>query len=236
MGIQTSQLAAGLVESGVDIEKVAREVLRRLAAKNGLKDGRMKEIKIPVGVSGRHVHLCRADLDILFGPGYELKVFKDLYQPGYFAAQERVLVVGRKRALEEVRVLGPLRPKSQVELSQTEAIMLGLNLELAESGADPASKPILIVGPKGQVYLPGSGGGGAYIARRHVHMNQDQADALGLKEGDRVDVRVEGPRALTLHGVVVRIRPEWIYELHLDTDEANAAGLRNGDMVTLIVP
>ncbi|OGO40031.1 MAG: hypothetical protein A2Z04_07935 [Chloroflexi bacterium RBG_16_57_9] len=196
----------------------------------------MKEIKIPVGVSGRHVHLCRADIDVLFGQGYELKVLKDLYQPGYFAAHERLLVVGRKRCLEEVRVLGPLRPKSQVELSQTEAIFLGLDLELAESGADPLSKPILLVGPKGQVQLPGSGGGGAYIARRHVHMNQSQADDLGLKEGDRVDVRVDGPRALTLHGVVVRIRPEWRYEIHLDTDESNASGVRNGDMVTMIVP
>ncbi len=233
MGIQRSRPAAGHSDSyPIDIEQVTREVLRRLTA----KEGRVKEMKVPVGVSGRHVHLCREDLDILFGKGYELTVYKELYQPGYFAANERVMVVGRKGCIKNVRVLGPLRPKSQVELSQTNAIELGLDLALAETGTEPVSKPITLVGPKGQVHLPGGAGGGAFISRRHVHMNQAQADVLGLKAGDRVDVKVDGPRALTLHGVVVRIRPEWRYEVQLDTDESNAAGLKSGDMVTLIVP
>ena len=138
------------------------------------------------------MHLCREDVDKLFGEGYELKPFKELYQPGYYAAQERVLVVGKRRCIEDVRILGPLRPKSQVELSQTDAILVGLTLGIAESGTDPVSQPILLVGPKGQVLLPGGKGGGAYIARRHVHLDPKDAAALGVKEGDLVDCVIDG--------------------------------------------
>jgi putative phosphotransacetylase len=235
LSVATWQPTVG--ESALDVQKVAREVMRRLATqRDGQRNGRPGETQVRMGISSRHMHLCREDLDRLFGEGYELKIFKDLYQPGYYAAQERVLVVGKRRCLDEVRILGPLRPKSQVELSQTDAIMLGLELAVAETGTNPASQPILLVGPRGQVALPGGAGGGAYIAQRHVHMNKAEADALGIHEGDFVDMRTEGPRAVTFHCILVRIRPEWLSEVHLDTDEANAAGLRNGQMVTLVVP
>jgi putative phosphotransacetylase len=223
-------------ESALDIQQVTREVVRRLTIQKEMQpNGHRRETQVRMGISSRHAHLCREDLDKLFGEGYELKIFKDLYQPGYYAAQERILVVGKRRCIDEVRILGPLRPKSQVELSQTDAISLGLELHVAETGTNPASQPILLVGPKGQLALPGGAGGGAYIAQRHVHMNKAEADALGIREGDFVDMRTEGPRAITFHCVLVRIRPEWRSEIHLDTDEANAAGLRNGQMVTLVV-
>jgi putative phosphotransacetylase len=198
--------------------------------------GARREILVPLGISNRHMHLCREHADRLFGEGYELKPFKELYQPGYYAAQERVLVVGKRRCIEDVRILGPLRPKSQVELSQTDAILVGLTLGIAESGADPVSQPILLVGPKGQVLLPGGVGGGAYIARRHVHLDPKDAAALGVKEGDLVDCVIEGNRSTTYHGVLVRLKEGWLAEIHLDTDEANACGARNGQMGRLAVP
>jgi putative phosphotransacetylase len=195
-----------------------------------------REILVPIGISNRHMHLCREDVDRLFGEGYELKPFKDLYQPGYYAAQERVLVVGKRRCVEDVRILGPLRPRSQVELSQTDAILVGLSLGVAESGTDPISQPILLVGPKGQVLLPGGAGGGAYIARRHVHLDPADAAALGAREGDLVDCVIDGARSTTYHGVLVRLKQGWLAEIHLDTDEANASGVRNGQMVRLVMP
>jgi putative phosphotransacetylase len=198
--------------------------------------GGMREITVPVGISNRHMHLCREHADKLFGEGYELKPFKELYQPGYYAAQERVLIVGKRRCIEDVRILGPLRPHSQVELSQTDAILVGLTLGLAENGTDPVSQPILLVGPKGQVLLPGGHGGGAYMPRRHVHFDPAEAAALGLTDGDLVDCVIEGPRPTIYRGVVVRLKSGWLPEIHLDTDEANAAGIQNGQMVRLVVP
>ncbi len=222
------------------LEAIVREVLGRMVASAppvaAPADGKKREMMVPLGVSNRHIHLCREHVDILFGKDYQLKVLKELYQPGYFAVQERLLVVGKRRCLEGVAILGPERPISQVELSQTDAISLGLKLGVAESGADPVSQPILLVGPMGQVILPGGKGGGAYIARRHLHISPSDAAALGLKEGDLADIVIDGERPTTYRGVLVRIREGWRPEVHLDTDEANAAGLKNGEMVRLVVP
>jgi len=241
-----------------NLDVLVREVLARLAVReNGypaplspaggpgaggsaearaVGGGGMREITVPVGISNRHLHLCREHSDKLFGEGYEIKPFKELYQPGYYAAQERVLIVGKRRCIEDVRILGPLRPHSQVELSQTDAILVGLTLGLAENGTDPVSQPILLVGPKGQVLLPGGKGGGAYMPRRHVHFDPVEAAALGLKDGDLVDCVIDGPRPTIYRGVVVRLKSGWLPEMHLDTDEANAAGVQNGQMVRLVVP
>ena len=222
------------------LEAIVREVLGRMIVGAPLAaapvDGDKREMLVPLGVSNRHMHLCREHVDILFGEGYEMKTLKELYQPGYFATQERVLVVGKRRCLEGVAILIPLRPISQVELSQTDALSLGLKLGVAESGADPVSQQILLVGPKGQVVLPGGKGGGAYIARRHAHMNPAEAASLGLQEGDLIDAVIDGARPTTYRGVLIRIREGWRAEVHLDTDEANAAGLKNGDMLRLVVP
>ena len=222
---------SGIPGAPAGLETIVREVLVRMTSHDGAK----REINVPIGVSNRHMHLCRQHVDVLFGEGYELKPLKELYQPGYFATQERVLVVGKRRCIEDMRILIPLRPKSQVELSQTDAFSLGLTLGVAETGADPVSQPILLVGPKGQVLLPGGAGGGAYIARRHLHMSPTEAAALGIKEGDLLDAVVDGDRPTVYRGVLARLRAGWLPEIHLDTDEANAAGLRNGDRVRLVI-
>lgn len=217
------------------IEQAVRKTLTRLA---GTPNGHPspKQLDVRLGVSSRHMHLCREDLDRLYGEGYELKPFKELYQKGYYAAQESVLVVGKRRCMEGVRVLGPLRKKSQVELSQTDAITLGLTLAVAEHGQEPVSQPIMLVGPKGVVYLPGGAGGGAYIARRHLHIDPAEAEPLGLKNGCFVKVQSSGERAVIFDNVLVRTHPGWLAEVHLDTDEANAAGLKTGDTLRVILP
>jgi putative phosphotransacetylase len=187
-----------------NIERISQEVMRRLAdmpqpdaVNNGepapiSKNGYL-EMETPIGVSVRHVHLCPEHVEILFGQGYDLSVYNELYQKGYYAAREQVMVVGRKRCIEKVRVLGPPRAYSQVELSQTDALIIGMKLPIATNGADPVCQPITLVGPAGAVTLPGKGGGGAFIARRHIHLSDVTADKLGVKSGDLLDLRINGP-------------------------------------------
>jgi putative phosphotransacetylase len=194
------------------------------------------ELEVPIGISVRHVHLCPEHVEILFGKGYDLHVYHELYQKGYYAAREQVMVVGRKRCIEKVRVLGPPRPYSQVELSQTDALVIGMKLPIATNGADPACQPITLVGPAGAVMLKGEGEGGAFIARRHIHISEKTADNLGVSPGDLLDLRVDGPRPTTLHGILVRVKAGWFTEVHLDTDEGNAIGLRSGQTGTLRIP
>ena len=233
--------------SQFSIDRISQEVMRRLAdmqqpePTNGhdpmpvLHNGHM-EMETPIGVSVRHVHLCPEHVEILFGKGHDLSVYNELYQKGYYAAREQVMVVGRKRCIEKVRVLGPPRPYSQVELSQTDALVIGMKLPIATNGADPACQPITIVGPEGAVTLTGKGNGGAFIARRHIHLSDKVAAKLGVKNGDLLDLRIDGPRPTTLHDILVRVKAGWFTEVHLDTDEGNAVGLRSGQSGTLIVP
>lgn len=236
--------------SELNVENMAVEVLRRLSARqrtNGNGNGKPQEpvlqirngvklLPVMIGVSVRHVHLCPEHVEILFGKGHNLEVYNDLYQKGYYAAKEQVMVVGKKRCIEKVRILGPTRPYSQVELSQTDATALGLKLPVATNGSDPGTHPITIVGPEGAVTLPGDKGGGAFIARRHMHMNDVTAAELGIKQGDLLDLRIEGDRPATLHGILVRVLAGWRTEVHLDTDEANGCGVRNGQYAGLIIP
>jgi putative phosphotransacetylase len=223
---------------------VTREVLRRLSeTANGVeqrpapraRDG-ILELPVPVGISVHHCHLCPEHIAILFGEGHDLHVYNELYQRGYYAAKEQVMIVGRRRCLEKVRVLGPPRAYSQVELAQTEAVALGMRLPVTAEGAEPGTQPVTIVGPEGAVTLPGSSGGGAFVARRHVHMSDLTAGELGLKAGDLLDLRIDGPRPTTLHGILVRVKGGWRTEVHLDTDEGNACGLRSGQVCALLIP
>ena len=191
----------------------------------------MRELgKVPVGISGRHIHVSREDLETLFGEGYELTPLKELSQPGQFAAEEVVTLVGPKGVLQKVRILGPVRGSTQVEISRTDGFTLGIRPPVRESGDIEGSASVTVVGPKGSITLKE----GVIVASRHIHMSPDHAAKMGLKDKDTVDVRVDGDRALTFNNVWIRVREDFALDFHVDTDEANAAGLNNQDMVTVL--
>lgn len=188
---------------------------------------------VPVGISARHVHLNKADLAQLFGPGASLTPQKPLSQPGQFATQEQVTLVGPKGAIEQVRVLGPLRAETQVEVAFTDAMRLGLpHCPVRMSGRLSGTPGLRLVGPAGAVTLDH----GLIVAERHLHLSETQAQAYGVANGDAVSVRVDGPRPTTLSGVICRVGSGHTLELHLDTDEANACGLTNGALVQMLPP
>ncbi|AKX96593.1 phosphate propanoyltransferase [Neomoorella thermoacetica] len=189
-------------------------------------------LEVPVGVSGRHVHLTREHLQTLFGPGYELTKLRDVVQPGQFAAKETVTIVGPKGVLEKVRVLGPLRSYTQVEISRTDSFKLGVNPPIRDSGDHEGSPGCVLVGPAGVVTLKQ----GVIIALRHIHMHTDEAKRYGLKDKDLVTVQVGGERGLIFTNVLVRVNPNFRLEFHVDTDEANACLLNNNDMVQVLTP
>ena len=187
---------------------------------------------VPVGVSARHVHLTQKHLEILYGPEATLTEFAPLYQPGNFAARETVTIVGsRMRAIESVRVLGPLRNYSQVEISGTDAIRLGIDPPVRESSDLVGAAPILLVGPKGSVFLEE----GAILANRHIHMNPTDAACFGVTSGQPYRVRIRGDRGLIFENVYIKISDGVLLQMHLHTDDANAAGLRGGELVELLV-
>ncbi len=178
---------------------------------------------IPVAVSGRHIHVARGVLDRLFGEGFQLTKLRDLGQPGEFASEQTVTVVGRStKALECVRVLGPVRSYTQIELSGTDAVRLGIDPPVRPSGDLIGSESVTVAGPCGSVYLKAS----AIMATRHLHMTERDAREHGVADGDRVRIRFTGDRALVFENVLVRVGKNSALELHLDTDDANAAGLR----------
>ena len=188
-------------------------------------------MEVLVETSARHIHLTQEHLEILFGAGHELTVKKMLSQPGQFAAEEQVTIVGLKlRAIENVRVLGPVRKASQVEISATDAIKLGVKAPIRESGNIAGSAPMAVVGPQGVVYLKE----GCIVAKRHIHMSPKDAESAGVKDGDVVSVKAENPRGTTFNNVQIRVHDSFTLEMHIDTDEANAAGLRTGDTVRII--
>ncbi|HBT47988.1 MAG TPA: phosphate propanoyltransferase [Peptococcaceae bacterium] len=189
-------------------------------------------LEVPVGVSGRHVHLTPEHFRILFGPEATLTKIKDLVQPGEFAARETVTVVGPKGVLENVRIIGPLRPYTQVEVSRTDCFRLGVNPPVRDSGHLEDTPGCVLVGPAGVVTLEG----GVIIPLRHIHMPSEEARRYGLKDKDTVDVVVEGERGLVFKNVLVRVHSNFRLEFHIDTDEANACLLTNGNKVKAIVP
>lgn len=185
---------------------------------------------IPVGISNRHVHLSPQDVEALFGKGYALTPFKPLRQPGQFAAEECVTVVGPKGSLTRVRVLGPTRPVTQLEISRADAFTLGIQAPVRESGQLEQAGNALLIGPAGHVELRSQ----VICAWRHIHMSPQDAQRLNVSHGQKVKVGSRGERQLTFDEVVVRVRDDFVLELHIDTEEANAAGLKNGAQVTLI--
>ncbi len=192
----------------------------------------MSEMKVNVGVSNRHVHLTKEDLETLYGKGYELTKKKELSQPGQFAAEECVTLVGPKRSIEKVRILGPIRPETQIEISRTDMFTLGFkDVPLRNSGDLEGTPGIKIVAANGNSIEPSKG---LIIAARHLHLTGAEAAAWGLKDKDIVDIEVDGMKGVTFHNVLVRAGEKHAMDFHIDMDDANCAGIGNGDMVTVI--
>ncbi len=186
--------------------------------------------KILVETSARHVHLCAADLEKLFGEGAELTHKKDLSQPGQFACEERVKLVGPKKEIANVIILGPVRPATQVELSYTDARTLGVDAPLRESGDLAGTPGLKLVGPAGEVDIEA----GVIVAKRHIHMTPEDAATYGVENGQIVSVKIDSERSALLGDVVIRVSPKFKLAMHIDTDEANAAcafGKCMGDLV-----
>ncbi len=187
--------------------------------------------QIPVGISNRHIHLSREDLETLFGAGYELTPIKDLSQPGQYACKETLTLIGPSmRPIENVRVLGPLRKSSQVEISMTDSFVLKVKPPVRESGKIQGSAPVTIIGPKGIVSLKE----GCIIANRHIHMSPADAQKFGVKDGDYINVDAfGGTRKTRWYDVQIRVHKDFRLEMHVDTDDANAVGFKNGSTVTV---
>lgn len=212
-------------------DKVVAEIVSRVMAGLGTETASGSNDTVPVGVSNRHIHLSTADLETLFGAGYELTPIKDLSQPGQFACKETLTIVGPSlRPIENVRVLGPVRKASQVEISRTDSFTLKVKPPVRESGDIAGSAPVTIIGPKGVVTLKE----GCIIANRHIHMSIDEGAAFGLTDGQYVDVEVNGERRTKFYDVQVRVHKDFRLEMHIDTDDANAAGIGNGAKVKIV--
>ncbi len=189
-------------------------------------------LTVPVGVSNRHIHLSAADVETLFGKGYELQPMKELSQPGQFACKEQLTIIGPSmRAIEKVRVLGPVRKATQVEISRTDSYTLKVKAPVRESGNIAGSAPVTIVGPKGVVHIEE----GCIIANRHIHMAPEDGKRFGVNDGDYVNVEVDnGERRTKWYDVQVRVHPQFRLEMHVDTDDANAVGLPCGSQVRIV--
>ncbi len=186
--------------------------------------------QIKVGVSQRHVHLSQEDLETLFGKGYELHIKKYLMGREY-ASEEVVTLVGPSlKSIENVRVLGPVRKNTQVEISRTDTFVLKVSPPVRPSGNVAGSEKLVLVGPKGCVYLKE----GVIIANRHIHLTPEYATANDIKDNDYVDVEVEGIKPTKFYDVQVRVRDDFNAEMHIDTDDANSTGLKNGAVVRII--
>ena len=174
-----------------------------------------KDKQVPIGISNKHVHVSQADLETLFGEGYELTPIKDLSQPGQYAANEKVDVVGPKGTLKGVRILGPVRPETQVELAQTDARSIGVNALLRESGKLEGTE-------------------GCIVAHLHIHFHTDEAAKMGIKDKQILTVMVHGQKDVVFCDVIARVGDKMKLDFHMDTDEANAALVKNGDVAVIL--
>jgi len=205
------------------VEQIVRQVALEYLGRDGAGRGAGEAPLLTVLASARHMHICRADMDVLFGPGTELTVYKELYQAGNFAANEKVTIIGpRSRLISNLRILGPMRKHSLVELAFTDAISLGFDdIPVRLSGNIAGTPGAIIMGPKGNIELKE----GIIRAAIHVHMNPGEAAYFGVKQGDLMKLRIGGAASTTFNNVHVRIDPTSRLNVHMDTDEANACGL-----------
>jgi putative phosphotransacetylase len=212
------------------VQLITEMVKEQLKTNDKAEDKADSKAMVPVGISARHVHLSREHLDILFGKDYELVKKKEL-MGGQFAAEECVTIIGQKlSAIEKVRILGPLRKESQVEISRTDAIKLGVKAPIRESGNLAGSAPITIIGPNGAVVLRQ----GCIIAKRHIHMSTEDGERFGIKDNQIVSVKIIDERGGILENVQVRVHPTYTLEMHIDTDEANGLGIKPNCMLEVV--
>ena len=229
-----------------EVENLVRDVLRqrlagrinppaareaRSATTGTARGGGQAPHPLVVNVSARHVHVTPADLQTLFGPGATLTRQRDLYQAGEFASEQLLTLVGpRQRIIPNVRILGPTRNYSQVELSYTDGVYLGIDLPLRVSGNHDGTPGITLLGPRGALTL----NCGVIRAKRHVHMSAEDLRFFGVRDGDEMKLRIDGPCGVTFDGVVVRHHPRVILEVHIDTDEGNACDIESATDMELI--
>lgn len=224
-----------------EVEQLVREVLRqRLSGEINPPPVHQQSAVAPnggpphplvVNVSARHMHVTQQDLEILFGRGATLTKLKDLYQQGEFASEQLVTLVGpRQRIIPNLRILGPVRNYSQIELSYTDGIYLGVDLPLRTSGDHSGTPGVLVMGPKGALQL----NQGVIRAERHVHMSTEDMTYYGVKDGDYMKLKVDGPCGVTFDRMKVRYHPKVILEVHIDTDEGNACDLESATNMELI--
>ena len=206
------------------VERITKLVMETLEELGGAPE------QVPVGVSARHLHLERQHVEILFGENYQLTQMKPLSQPGQFACQETVDLVGPKGVLPNVRILGPERPQTQVELATSDARKLGINPPVRTSGDLKGTPGIILCGPKGEISIAE----GVIIADRHIHMTPKDARRFGVKNAQKVKLLVDGEKGGTFHNVVIRVSDQYALDCHMDTDDASAFMIKQGQLMTLI--
>lgn len=211
-------------------EAVLKLILEAVQSTNKGSECKNNEGQIPVGVSNRHIHLSQKDLDVLFGTGYELTKLKDLSQPGQFACKETVTICGPKGAIEKVRILGPVRSKTQVEVLAGDCIKLGVAPHVRLSGDLTKTSGVTIIAQKGSVQIEE----GVVVAQRHIHMTPQDAQNLGVTDGETVCIKVEGLRGGIYSNVAVRANDASKLECHLDIEEANAMSVNSKTTVTIV--
>jgi len=211
-----------------NLEEVLKLVLK------AVNEGKQKDMKesyeIPVGISNRHIHLSQRHVELIFGEGYELTKIKDLSQKGQYACKETITLCGPKGALEKIRVLGPIRSKTQVELSLGDCRQAGISPSVRLSGNLKETSGVTLVGPKGSVQLEE----GVIVAQRHIHMNEKHAKQFGVSDGELVKIEVEGLRGGILNNVSIRTNDSFSLECHLDVEEANTMGITPKSKIKIV--
>jgi putative phosphotransacetylase len=207
------------------IENITRLVMEELRNSHLLK----KDL-VPVSISARHLHLQQEHVDVLFGKGYQLTRFKEISQPGQYACNEKVTLQGPKGSIENVRILGPLRKQTQIEIARTDSRKLGITPPVRNSGNITGSAPITLIGPNGIVHLEE----GCIIADRHIHMTPEDAKDFGVQDKQKVSVLVEGDKGGLMGQVTIRVNERYALDMHIDTDDANAFDLKGNEQLKII--